>query len=80
MKRVIRGIVTGSLVGAAVGLALLWRKKSAMMISAKNMRSNELKRQTRGTVKLVKDNTRKWSSVLKDGKEAISQRLARRIP
>ena len=79
MKRLVRGIIAGSIIGAAVGLVMLARKKPSMFTQMK-VQPEQIKNQTRGTVKMVKDHTMRWTSALKDGTEAISQRLASRNP
>ena len=79
MHKIVRGIVAGSVIGATVGLAMLMRKKQSM--APLKMRSNSMrmmKNQSRGTVQLVKDQTKHWSNVLKDGTASITQRLAHR--
>ncbi len=79
MHRVIRGIVTGSLIGAAVGLVMLARQKRGMASGMQRaMKSQRMMKPARGTVRLVKDQGRHWTSVLKEGTGAIAQRLAHR--
>ena len=79
MKRVVRGIIAGSLIGAAVGLVMLARKKPGIVTGMK-VQPKQMTDQTRGTIKMVKDQTKRWTSALKDGTEAITQRLASRNP
>lgn len=74
MNKVIRVLIAGSLVGAAVGLAMLGKKNRNMMSM---IRPNRFKKRTRGTYALVKDNTIRFSSAIKDGTEAFSRSLAR---
>ncbi len=78
MHKLVRGIIAGSVIGATVGLAMLMRKKQGM--APLRMRSNpmRMKHQHRGTVQMVKDQTKRWSNVLKDGTVSITQRLAHR--
>jgi hypothetical protein len=79
MHRVVRGIVAGSLIGAAVGLAMLARQRQGMASGmAMKMKPQRMMKPARGTVRMVKDQTKHWTSVLKEGTGAITQRLAHR--
>lgn len=81
MNKLIRGVVTGSLIGAAVGVAMLMRNRKSMSLM-KNARSemnfNRLNRKTRGTIKMMKDNAVNISSAVKDGTRAFTRKLSRR--
>ncbi|NLW47814.1 MAG: hypothetical protein GXY86_10830 [Firmicutes bacterium] len=72
MNRVLRSLVTGSLVGAAVGLVMLTGRRRGMMNTASTNNA-------RGAVRMVRDNTMRWTSALKNGTEAFSRRMARRM-
>lgn len=74
MNRVFRSLIAGSLVGAAVGLAMLVNRKRGMVIN-----TGQINHQARGTAKMVRDNAMKWTSAMKNGTEAFSRRLARRM-
>ena len=79
MNKLVRGLVTGSLVGAAVGVAMLAMKKKRGMTTNMNLRqANRVNQQARGTISVVKDNAMRWSAAVKNGTEAFSRRLARR--
>lgn len=71
MNRVVRSLIAGSLVGAAVGLVMLTGRRRGMI--------NAGQETTRGTMKMVRDNTMRWTSALKNGTEAFSRRMARRM-
>ncbi len=73
MKRLIRGVVTGTLIGAGVGMVMLMmrNRQHKVMTIAPN--------ETRGTLRMVKDNALRWTSAVKSGTEAFSRKLARRI-
>lgn len=73
MNRLVRGLITGSLIGAGVGIAML-----VMNRRNGNLQSQQIRRQTRSTVGIVKDNAIRLTSAVKNGTEAISRRLARR--
>jgi gas vesicle protein len=77
MNRLVRGIVTGSVIGAAVGVVMLMRKKQGV-IRNMNMQSDQLSGRTRGTVRMVRDNAKRWTSAVKSGTEAFSRKLAHR--
>ena len=77
MNRIVRGIITGSVIGATVGVVMLMRKKSGVMKNM-NIQADHLSGQTRGTVKMVRDNARRWTSAVKNGTEAFSRKLAHR--
>lgn len=72
MNRVFRSLVAGSIVGATVGLVMLVnRRRGAMNTGQVNS--------ARGSVKMVRNNTMRWTSALKNGTEAFSRRLAKRM-
>lgn len=73
MNKLVRGVVTGSIIGAAVGLTMLWRNRKMGM-----MNTQDMSRQARGTMNMVKNNAMRWTSAVKNGTEALSRRLARR--
>jgi gas vesicle protein len=77
MNRLVKGIVTGSMIGAAVGVVMLMRKKQGV-IRNMNMQSDQLSGRTRGTVRMVRDNAKRWTSAVKSGTEAFSRKLAHR--
>ena len=77
MNRLVRGIITGSVIGAAVGVAMLMRKRQSVMGNM-NMRSDQLSERTRGTVRMGRDNAKRWTSAVKSGTEAFSRKLAHR--
>ncbi|HBF35784.1 MAG TPA: hypothetical protein DDW50_00505 [Firmicutes bacterium] len=77
MNKLLRGIITGSIIGATVGVVMLMRKRSGVMKSM-NIQSDQLSGRTRGTVKMVRDNARRWTSAVKNGTEAFSRKLAHR--
>jgi hypothetical protein len=76
MNRLVRGIITGSVIGATVGVVMLMRKPGVM--KGMNMQADQLSGRTRGTVRLVRDNARRWTSAVKNGTEAFSRKLAHR--
>lgn len=73
MNRVFRSLVAGSLVGAAVGLVMLAGRRRGMVDTG------QIDQRARGTARMVRDNAMKWTSAMKNGTEAFSRRLARRI-
>ncbi len=73
MNKVFRSLVTGSLVGAAVGLVMLVNRRRGMI------NTGQVNHRARGTAKMVRDNAMRWTSAMKNGTEAFSRRLARRI-
>ncbi|MGE5582798.1 MAG: YtxH domain-containing protein [Bacillota bacterium] len=77
MNRLVRGIVAGSVIGAAVGVVMLMRRKPGMMKDMR-MQPERINDRARGTVKMVRDNARRWTSAVKDGTEAFSRKLAHR--
>lgn len=72
MNRVVRSLIAGSLVGAAVGLVMLANRRRGMMDTG------QIDDRARGTVKMVRDNAMRWGSAMKNGTEAFSRKLARR--
>ncbi|HBE80240.1 MAG TPA: hypothetical protein DDW65_21040 [Firmicutes bacterium] len=77
MNRLVRGIVTGSVIGATIGLVMLTRKKSGVMKNM-NTQADQLNKRTHGTVRMVRDNAMRWTSAVKSGTEAFSRKLAHR--
>jgi hypothetical protein len=77
MNKLVRGIITGSVIGATVGIVMLMRKKTGVM---KNMNAqvDQLSGRTRETAKMVQDNARRWTSAVKNGTQAFSRKLAHR--
>lgn len=73
MNKVLRGLIAGSLVGAAVGMVMLANRRRGMMDT------EQMAHSARGTAKMVRDNAMKWTSAMKNGTEAFSRRLARRM-
>ena len=82
MKKIVRGIVTGTLIGAGVGLAMIMmRNRSGKMATKVANRFGSLSpnaQKSRGTLRMVKDNAMRWTSAVKSGTEAFSQKMARR--
>ena len=75
MNKLARGLITGSLIGAGVGVAMLLVQRNTKMGT---LQSQTIGQQARGTIGVVKDNAIRLSSAVKNGTEAISRRLARR--
>jgi hypothetical protein len=78
MNKLVRGIVTGSLIGATVGVVMLMRKRPSMIRNI-NIKPEQMNGRTRGTVRMVRDNAMRWTSAVKSGTEAFSRKLAHRI-
>ena len=77
MNKLVRGVITGSLIGAGVGAAMLMmRNRNRMMLKKRG--PQELNERTLGTMRMVKDNAMRWTSAVKSGTEAFSRRLAQR--
>jgi hypothetical protein len=72
MNRLIRVIVAGGVVGAAVGVAMLMRKPGMMAKMQPQSR-------TSGTLRMVRNKAIRITSAVKDGTEAFSRGLARRV-
>lgn len=82
MNRLIRGVLTGSLIGAAVGVTMLWRKRRDMKFLSKSrsqMNLRQMNRGTRGTIRMMKDNAVQLSSAVQDGTRAFTRKLSKRI-
>ncbi len=77
MNRLIRGIITGSVIGAAVGMAMLVRNKPSM-VKKMMFQPEKLNNSASGTVRMVRDNAMRWTSAVKSGTEAFSRKLAHR--
>ena len=79
MNKLVRGVVTGSLIGAAVGVAMLWRnRKGKKLMNRSQMNLKHMNQGTRGTIRMMKDNAVHISSAVKDGTRAFTRRLSKR--
>lgn len=85
MNRLVRSLITGSIVGAAVGVSMVVLQKRANHNSSKPMMKGRVPKmtraseQSRGAVRMVRDNTMRWTSAIKNNTEALSKRLSRRL-
>ncbi|HOJ78077.1 MAG TPA: hypothetical protein PLZ08_08960 [Bacillota bacterium] len=80
MNKLIRGALTGSLIGAAVGVVMLLRNKTRMrMMSNVRVNPKSFGRKTLGTMDLVKDNAMNWTSNVKNSTRAFARRMSRRV-
>ena len=89
MKRLARSLITGGIIGAAVGVSLLMMKKGRARESSQPSVGRALwsadrsRQQTqngmRGAAKMVRDNTMRWTSAMKNSTDALSKRLTRRL-
>ncbi|HEX7715451.1 MAG TPA: hypothetical protein VF531_15645 [Bacillota bacterium] len=80
MNRLIRGAITGSLIGAGIGVTMLWmRRRNQSFMKSAMVQPHEMRGRTRGTLHMVKNNAMRWTSAVKSGTEAFSRRLAHRI-
>ncbi len=77
MNKLVRGIITGSVIGATVGIVMLMRKNTGVM---KNMNGqvDQFSGRTRETAKMMQDSARRWTSAVKNGTQAFSRKLAHR--
>jgi hypothetical protein len=80
MNKIVRGVITGAMIGAAVGLAMLTRRQRRVIGIADSMKTGmgKVNRQARGTVRLVHDNAKRLTSAVKTGTETFTRKLARR--
>ncbi len=69
MNKLVRGIVTGTVIGAGVGLAML-------ILRSRQHRALNFSPQARGTLQAVKNNALRWGSAVKSGTQAFSRKLA----
>ena len=76
MNRLTRGLFIGTLVGSAVGLMMLIRKRQGMMDSSDQV--TRVTRRSRNAMRMVKDKAHRWTSAVKSGSEAFTDKLARR--
>lgn len=77
MNKLVRGVITGSLIGAGVGAVMLMMRNRNQMIM-KRRGPQELNERTLGTMRMVKDNAIRWTSAVKSGTQAFSRKLAQR--
>lgn len=77
MNRMIRGIITGTVIGTAVGAVMLLRNKR-MKRSAMEFSPTKLAQKTRETVPMVRDNAMRWTSAVRTGTRALTRKLSRR--
>lgn len=78
MNKLIRGAITGSLIGAGVGVAMLVMRNRNQKMMMKTRGPQDLNERARGTIRMVRDNAMRWTSAVKSGTEAFSRKLAHR--
>jgi hypothetical protein len=78
MNKLVRGVITGSLIGAGVGVAMLVMRNRGQKMMMKS-RPQSFNERTRGTFRMVKDNAMRWTSAVKNGSEAFSRSLSDRM-
>lgn len=80
MNKMVRGVITGTVIGAAVGVAMLVRNRRSNMNLSSSMKMDmgKVNRQARGTIRLVSDNAKRLTSAVKTGTETFTRKLARR--
>lgn len=83
----VRSVVTGGIVGAAVGVTMLMMKKArareAGQMAGRALHSTErmerVQHGARSAAKMVRDNTMRWTSAMKNSTDTLSKRLTRRL-
>jgi len=75
MNKLIRSVITGTLIGAGIGAVMLIMRNRNQKMTAMSPKLNQ---RARGTIGMVKDNAMRWTSAFKNGTEAFSRKLARR--
>jgi hypothetical protein len=80
MNKIVRGVITGTVIGAAVGMAMLTRRKKSVIDIGNSMKTGmgKVNRQGRGAIRLVHDNAKRLTSAVKTGTETFTRKLARR--
>lgn len=78
MNKLVRGVVTGGLIGAGVGVVMLMMRSRNQMMMKRG--PQDLNERTLGTMRMVKDNAMRWTSAVKSGTEAFSRKLTQRNP
>jgi hypothetical protein len=80
MNKMVRGVITGTVIGAFVGMAMLTRRKKSINDIGNSMKTGmgKVNRQARGTIRLVHDNAKRLTTAVKTGTETFTRKLARR--
>jgi len=78
MNKLFRNLITGSLVGVAIGVTMaLMNKKQGVRVEEDL--SDMVEEKTRGMIRMVRDNTKNLAKNVKENSDAFSKRLARRL-
>ncbi|HEY8464867.1 MAG TPA: hypothetical protein VIM29_12820 [Bacillota bacterium] len=77
MDRMIRGVITSTVIGAAIGTLMLMRKKNVKK-SMMQFSPIKIAQRTRETVPMVRDNAMRWTSAVRTGTRALTRKLSRR--
>ncbi len=79
MNKLFRNLITGSLIGVAVGVSMALMNKRQGSIRVDENLSDTVEEKTRGMIRMVRDNTKNFTRNVKENSEAFSKRLARRL-
>lgn len=78
MNKVIRGVITGSIVGTVLGLAMMFRKNNLQMMPVKRQRIRRMNRRAGKALHMVRSQAKDWTSGLKESTETLTKNLLRR--
>ena len=79
LNKVAQGVITGTLVGAAVGVAMLMRRNGMGLFKMANRRSRMMNKRAGSTFKMVRDRAMHWTSGMKNETSSFTQKLLRRL-
>lgn len=76
MNRLLRGLLTGGLVGVAAAGTMMAIGRRRRMMLARMARPQMMRRRARRTIRMVRDNAVRFGSAFRSGTAAFASRLA----
>ncbi|MGD8399842.1 MAG: hypothetical protein PVH64_02735 [Bacillota bacterium] len=75
LNRMIQGIVASTVIGAAVGVVMLMRRRNrtGRMIGVS---SASVASRTRGAIPMVRNNAKRWTSAVRNSTKAFTRKLS----
>jgi hypothetical protein len=71
VKRIARGIITGTVVGATVGLLMLFRRQLGMRFNFGRMTQK-----AGGAIPMARNSAKRWTSAVRSGTKSLTRKLS----
>jgi hypothetical protein len=75
INQMVRGIVASTVIGAAVGVMMLFRRKNRMSRTME-FSTAQMAQKTRGAIPMVRNNAKRWTSAVRSGTKALTRKLS----